>query len=399
MDVSTVRHNCDQAIVPVSRGQRLLRRWIALSLPLLGGALIGCGSDTTGPAAVGAAQAYWALRLNVHAVNLDTTLPDRTIQLTAVPVTATGTPLVGLGAVTYTPEDTTVTVSATGLMTARYPTSGTFVVASLQAQGVTLADTVDIQVASTPPATALATFSIQPVPGDSAKRALDVRHLQWPVRATDAVGDSVCNSSGCALQLFYASSDSDIVSVDRRSGALTFNDTGHVTLTATTLAYGTVWRDSVRFTIGYPLYATVDVVPDSTGQRPVLAFSIDQSSPHMIGVGGTVTWRNNQDICVNSTNCHHVAGLDSIDVVFDDSTAVQPGLVCLTVGANCLPPTGVGGNIAPFGFDDAKYQAATSGGDANPFFFSVVQARSFPRAGTYTYHSRLYGTAGAVIVR
>ena len=75
---------------------------------ILGGTLAGCGSDTTGPPPRNATQAYWALRLQYHAVALALTPPYDTVQLTATPVNAAGAPLPGLGPVTYQSGDSLV---------------------------------------------------------------------------------------------------------------------------------------------------------------------------------------------------------------------------------------------------------------------------------------------------
>jgi hypothetical protein len=392
-------------------GRRPVWRWSLWSLVgtlgVLAGTLAGCGgSDTTGPPPMGASRAYWALQFNYHAVVLALTPPYDTVQLTATPVNATGTPLPGLGSVTYKATDSLVTVSSTGLVTAHYQTTGTLyttVSATLQAQGVTLTDTVFIQV--TPTVSKLKTFSIHPAPGDSARRPLDAASFSWPATATDLLGDTLCNGAGCTLPVYYSSSDPLLASIDKSTAAVTLADTGHVIFTASTLVYGQLWRDSVRFTSGFANYTTVAIQPGTVGQRAVLTFSAP--NPLIIGEGGNVLWTQPNVPSDASGNPVETPGLDSIDVVFDDSTAAKAGQIggiyCSFTGfvhdVFCTPTPPDSGNIPAFGPDTAKYNAAQTSGDIAPFLLSVKQARTFPRAGNYHYHSRLYGTTGTIYVR
>lgn len=378
---------------------RQRRFTLLLAISALGSAVLGCGGDTTGPAPLGQTQTYWALQFNDHAVNMATTPSYNTVQLTATPVNAMGASLPDLGPVTYTAADSTVTVSPTGLVTARYVTSGTFVTATLQDRKLNLthADTVFIQVTDTIPQHPLATFSIHPLPGDSAKRAVDAFSITQPVFATDAAGGPVCTATldplsrdyqpTCALQVYFTSSDPTVASIDRTNGTVQAIRPGHVTFYATTLAYGVPERDSLPFVIGWPLTPDVQSswITPVASLTPVLAFD----PPRLIaGVGATVAWGNQNPG-------------DSTDVVFDDSVAVQPG--CGAVIGNrglqnycpVFPPTG-SGNIPPFALDTALLTA----GDVYGYYGSEVRARSFPVAGTYFYHSRRYPTAtGEIIVR
>jgi hypothetical protein len=166
---------------------------------------------------------YWALQLNQHAVQLALTPGFNTVQLTATPVNAAGTPLSGLGPVTYTATDTTVTVSPTGLVTARLVTQPgvvTRVKASLQAQNMTLTDVVRIQITDTVPQHLLSTFSMQPAAGDSAKRSLDYDQFPWPARAFNTAGDTVCGSAACSLLVSYTSSNPKVATIVQESGTI-----------------------------------------------------------------------------------------------------------------------------------------------------------------------------------
>lgn len=344
-------------------------------LSVLGSGALSCGGDTTtGLGSLSPAQTYWALQLNQHAVQLALVPPYNTLQLTATPLNAIGTPLNGLGPATFTTTDSNVSVSPTGLVTARYATSPggtTSVIASFQAQNVTLTDTVRIQVTDTAPQHQLATFTIQPAQGDSAKRSLDFEEAScstqfcWPVTALNTVGDTVCNANTCALPVYYTSSNPTVATIDAM-GQVTVMDTGHTVFTATTLAYGVAMRDSVTFTIGYQLkYSTAMTLSDHAG---VLTLGFVAPKTLVLGVGAVVTFD-----CRADANCGH-----PVDVIFDDSAEVDTASINGFVIP--VPPNG-SGNIPAFGGDTLNSAA---------IILIDFRARRFPVAGTYRYHSALF---------
>jgi hypothetical protein len=287
-------------------------------------------------------------------------------------------------------------VDPTGLVTAHAATTKTAVIATLQYQQITLTDTVFIRVTDAVPPFPLATLSIQPRPGglDSARTALgQSTYPAIPVYATntsgDAATDTVCNVSRCPLLVAFSSSNKTIATIDRQFGTIRPVGPGSVTFYATTYAYGVTKQDSLPFVVGWPSLFTVHSAWTTPvdGKAPVLAFSPVTS---IISVGGNVVWLHGifADL--------HPAG-DSMDVVFDDSTAPQPSCGVLGTALNCsfAPPNGAG-NIAPF-FPDT---AAAKAGNIFGYVPSVQRARSFPVAGTYTYHSRRYPSAtGKIIVK
>lgn len=365
-----------------------------LSAGALGG--LGCGGDTAmAPPPISPAQAYWALDLSQHAVNLSTQAPYNTLQLTATPLTVSGTPLPGpAGAVQYQGHDSTVTVDATGRLTAHFDTQGqpTLVAATLTVQGVTHVDTVRIQVTDTIPQHGLATFSMQPAPDDSAKRAFDwLQHnsLIWSVVATDAGSDTICTRAGfasqCALQVAYSSSDPTVAMIDSTTGLVLFSrKLGTVVFRAETWAYGVAKRDSVRFTVGYRINADLNYQPNeangitvsTVGVRGALRASFDFPSPLVLGVGALVVFRNQS--------------MHPLDVVFDHTDGVDTAS-CLSLEQYFLnnqfpvfaPPTG-GGTIAPFG-GDTTWMVGRSN-----FQFDWDQdnrCRRFRVAGVYHYHT------------
>jgi hypothetical protein len=235
-----------------------------------------------------------------------------------------------------------------------------------------LADTVLVQVTQAPLTTSLAAVSIQPPSGDSAKAVVVAANVignkTLIAYATTVSGDTVANPL-----VYYTSSDPTIATIDRTKGVIHGNVPGHVTFYATTTMYGVTRLDSLPYVIGYP----IDGIISAAARTPVgsveqiLAFSPPEIT---VGVGAIVAWSN------------QVA--QPIDVVFDNSTEVQPASYEF-FGLTTIPASG-GGNIASF-------QGDTTGGVVAKLI-SQIRARSFPVAGTYHFHSELYHTTGTIVV-
>jgi hypothetical protein len=381
------------------------RIWTTLSLWTAGGLALSCSGDTTNPTSISAAQTYWALRLNYHAVNMATVAPYDTIQLTATPVNPAGAPLSELGTVTYTTGDSNLVVSPTGLITAHSHTQAgnpSFVVAHWTDQTLnqTRADTAYVQVTDTIPQHRLKTFSIQPLSGDSAKRAVGfANNLQWPIFATDSANNTVCTATlnadatyapTCALQVSFTTSDPTVAIIQKNGGEWQVNllRPGHVTFYATTTAYGITLRDSLPFVVGWPASAhiAIDWVYPVKSTTPVPAFTPARVS---VAGGANVDWAIEQD--------YTQVPPDSVDVVFDDSAAVQPGCAYTAFLYNCNYETDRGGNIPPMYPDEASLDSALAGEGSFQtivdVYASLDHGRKFPTVGRYRYHSRRYPMA------
>ena len=301
------------------------------------------------------------------------TAPSNTIRLTATPLNANGAPLSGLGVVSYTAGDSTVSVDSTGLVTANFTTSGTFVVARLQDRklNITHSDTVLIQVTQTPPAAPIDTFTLQPAKDDSAKRALDfgsflggtAGSFPWPAHVTDQAGSTLCDTTACSIQVYYTSSNPEVATIDRSTGHVVAIDTGHVVFTATTWAYGVARRDSVAFRIGYQLHFAVMMTLAMV--LGVLTLGFKAPKVLILGAGAVVTFCNRNP--------------QQADIVFDQPAAVDTAS-CQFSRQVFAPPTG-SGNISAFGGDTTNTQAAIA---------TDCAVRRFPTPGVYRYHSSLF---------
>lgn len=346
----------------------MARQALVTGMALATWCLGGCGSDATGPAPQDISKAYWALQLNHEAIEMALTAPYDTVQLAVTPVTAAGTPLPSFGTVTYTVADSNVTVSPTGLITAQYETTNgpIAVVAALRdaTRGVTHIDTAFIVVTVSP--APLGSFSLQPAAGDSAKRSLDYATyfpLAWPVVATDAAHDTVCNPIQCSINVRYRSSNPSVAVIDDHTGTIVARDTGHTILTASTYAYGKAWRDSVDFRVGmslhYPIYIT-DV--GYISNDPSLPVTVTAPSKIFLGVGAILDFRQIQNF-------------RPFRITFSDSANVDS----VTDDVNFIPETGRG-NIS-FACDSLAGSCASQG--------QVFRARRFIKEGVYLMHITL----------
>lgn len=354
--------------------QRLVRSICGFGL--LG--VFGCGGDTTGPAALTPAQAYWSLQVNYAAVNMATVAPANRLQLIATPLNADGIPLTGLPAATFATHDTTVSVDSTGVLTGHYATNGISaqVLVSLRAQGVTLVDTVRVQVTDTIPQHPLTTFSMQPGSGDSARRALPDNapllamqaYIPWSVIAVDVARDTICNAAQCALEVYYTASNPAIATIDPQTGVITASDTGHLRLTASTWVYGMAERDSVVLAIGYKLSYLIPITLSNQFGTIIAGFVAPKRL--VLGIDATVTFQ-----CVANLNhvCNH-----PVDIVFDNPAPIDTGTFRY-FGVIPVPPDG-SGNIPAFGGDSLNFGTIPS----------LFRTRRFPVPGIYRYHSTLF---------
>ena len=328
------------------RSHRRMPAWITVSF-ILAFAMSGCGDDPVAPQpVVDATRLYWALELSHHTAVLSTETPYDTISLTATPRAPNGERLDGLPAPTFVATDPErVEVSPDGLVRALKTGTNIKVVARLSYDNVTHADTLVLRITALADPPQLATFSIQPAPGDSAKVAM-LLTKSLRAQATDTTGSAMAG-----LAIYYASSDPAIAKIDRSNGRVTPVRPGRVTLTAATHAYGVTRSDTLQFTIGWPISQTVfalEAGPDILSTSPPIVGSyVFAPRKIVIGTGGTVSW----------------IATTPIDVTFEDPTNVE------------------GGDID----------------EVTPGFFTPG-LRRFPVPGTYPYRSTRYGSTGTVVV-
>jgi len=262
----------------------------------LGVLVVACGSDLVAPKpAPDPSRLYWALALDHRAVNLSTAASYRTLQLTATPRAASGTALPQSGSVVFASTNPAyVQVSPTGLLNGVAPGTQTMVTATLTLGEVTHADTAVVNVTADTAPPVLATFSIHPIPPDSAKRGATLSFFPypWPVYAADVRGNPIPN-----LATACTSSDPSVATVSPSCGLIFTQRPGQVVITASTTAYGVSKADTLAFTVGQWLLAAVFITQG--------AGSLHDAT---IGASGVVYW-------INQTT-------QPVDITFSDTTNV-----------------------------------------------------------------------------
>lgn len=319
----------------------------------MGSIILGCSGDTIGTAPLVTPETLFNVTLNQHAINMALTGPSSTIQLTAVGTTASGDSVAMAIHPTFAAADSSVTVSATGLVTAHYVTQygGTQVIAKVQENNVTYADTAFIRVTATAPTPGLKTFSV----GDSASLILNAPAYTPNVEAYDSAGQpmSFSTTAGTGAQNFFwmASANPSVAKVQGSPGGigldLSPNTIGHATVYVTSWVYGVVVKDSIVLNIELPMHVNniFDNLFDSVWDR----YSI------ILGAGGVIDW-----IYVDGGN---------FTIVFDDSTAVDSAL------------------------NTTFSHVYTGSGNIHwPSQISTDQARSYPTPGVYHFHDLLNPT-------
>jgi hypothetical protein len=335
----------------------------AASALLCAMAAMGCGTESATVAApVDPSRLLSALVLDHHAITLSTVAPWNTIQLTATPTNPDGTALSGIASATWSLSDTgSVSISPDGVLTALSVATGVRVIASVTDGNVTRKDTAYVNVTDTSAPPTLASFSIQPTAGDSARLA--AADFFWfygrktiTPQATDDQGTPITG-----LPTYFTTSDHSIATVDPTTGLVFAIRPGTVVIRASTTAYGVSMSDSLALTITPPLLGLVLPIERTPTGSTTSVLVVDPPTL-VVSAGATVLFAN--------------ASFDkSIDYVFDDSTHVMQSPII---------PQGAG-NIPPF--------------HADSLHPAVYVARAFITPGTYTYHSTLFDTHGTIVVQ
>lgn len=323
---------------------------------------LGCGTDyVTTPPPVGSGDLFAALVLDHHAIALSTSAPHNTIQLTASAINAQGQPLPGAGQATFSLSDTgSISITPDGMLTATAPATGVMVIATLSNRNLTHKDTAYVNVIDVAVPPVLASFSIQPLPGDSAKTAaLDVFGLfglkQILPQEADAGGTPIDG-----LPVFFSTADPTVATVDPVTGIVTGVRPGTVKIRANTTAFGVTMSDSLVLTITPPLIGLVAALPFTPAGSTTTSIRWEPGTIE-VSAGATVLF------FIQTPN-------RPIDVVFDDPA---------DVAESPLAPSG-SGDIAPFEAPDENGR---------------FMARAFPVPGSFNYHSTTFDTHGTIIVR
>lgn len=367
-----------------------------------------CGGDSLKPQSlIDQNELYWRLDLDHRAILLSTAAPFDTLKLTATPRNYRGDALSGVPIPTFVSQDISkVVVTSEGVLRAIDPTTpGTVVavMARLTIGDLTHVDTAFVSVVSTDSPPVLTSFSIQPIPPDSAKLGAAVVVFQnisllladtLPVRATDSAGMPILTIPGDVsgiLPVALRSSDTSVVQFDKmifttKMAELRGFKVGTAKIYASTTAFGITKVDTLNYRIGWPLVEKMLMVVPSSRHRPGM-LPIDNvfTRPVLrIGVGGVVTWSNLGNLGDTNSTPNHIVFNDQ-DLPNILSISPRPSFMpfyahvseCLAfIGADCVH----GGNMV---ISPTQKKAS----------------RRFPVSGVYEYSSSLYpNSVGRIIV-
>ena len=325
--------------------------------------MLSCGKEqaVTNPGTDGSTL-FWSLTLDQHAVNLSTVAPYDTAHIVATPRTSDGNLYPNGPAVQYVSSDLEhVQVSADGELQAIAPGLGIPVVATMSVGNLTHSDTVMVDVVSDSVPPVLESFSIHPVPPDSAIWGANALENLTFVGSRFVVAHDDAGNPLSGFSIYFHSSDSTIATIDRNTGELNGKRPGQVTIIASTLAFGVARADTLPFTITMPPFMAVSIAPPpgTTGPNIVASPSIAT-----IAAGGTILFID--------------FNLYQISITFPDPSVIaEDQLVCFCGS----------GNIDLWGADTV---------DINNDF----RGRSFPVAGTYVYtvHGGPNALTGTIVV-
>lgn len=299
--------------------------------------LVGCGADSMSTSLQhNPTTMFWGVSNDVRAT---TVAVNGTQKVTSRAYDYAGNWIDDAPPVLYVSRDSTkVRVSQDGTITGVRVSSGTLVLASIQIDNMTHADTTVVNVTAAP--AVLDTFSIHP-PVTTSTLIHVGRTLTLPVTAKDNHGVALAG-----LAVVFTSLDTNVATVNFTSGLVSAKKLGTTQIVGTTTSYGTTKSDTVTVTTGYPLSGTV------TFGSVAYPYAFVPGTIE-IAAGGSVAFQNSSK--------QQLGVADSVDITF-------------TSGVENIP----GGNI--------------------PVFISGGQSRTFPVAGTYTFINSYGGQTGKVIV-
>lgn len=332
---------------------------------------IGCNISDAGMSAYLPPDKFFAeFSLEHKAINLSTTTPYDTITLRTIRLMGDDRDVPG--DVTYSVSSPSISIS-NGVLKAESAVDRAVVRVKLTHGKITRTDSAYVSVSATTPEH-LRDFGLRLPVGDSAKISSGE-----PMKTISLIRESESGTNMPNLIVHMVSSDSSIARITQSDNSLNITPVrpGRVVLYGSTFAFGTAWRDSLVFTVGWPIRFNIPIsekVLDGLGTT-ALDFAYKDVT---IGVGGCILWTNE-------------SLKTDIDVQFDSPSDVFPP----SVGSTCqqlVPDPSIGGNIAPWrGIPFDPNNALAS-------FQSIFRARTFSTPGVFRYQSTINGKKGIVRV-
>lgn len=364
-----------------NRGVKKLK-WVLVIGSIL--TSIGCSlSDEGFSSYLEPSQFFSRFELEHNAYNLSMVLPYNTVQLKVAAEMEDGSPTPG--SIVYTVSNPAIEVTEDGGLRAVSPIASAVIHASLTYDGLTRTDSAIVSVIDSEPVS-LHTLAIRPNNGDSAKVTIQNVGGRAQSKSLPLIRESESGNNLSHILVSLRSSDTLTASVVRSGNNVTVRTVrpGRVTLFVSTFAYGKVKKDSLPFTVGWPLWSlmrTYDRTP-SGSFTPILDFTIRNFT---VGVGACLSWQNPY---LGAT-----PDLDlDLDINFEDSISVglpSEGTPCRTQYGlyDSLP-----GNIHPFRSIRPEIGGTTAA------YYSSIRSRLFTKTGVYPYWSNIHGTSGVITV-
>jgi hypothetical protein len=354
----------------------------------LGAEVLGCADNGTALDPRPSSDPYIRVQLNAESIVMSTVAPYDTLQLTATGRLASGALVASVDSVQYSTDDTLLTVTRTGLVTAHYATSGkpTTVIATLhdRISNVTHVDTAFITITEQVPGSPLTTFALHST-GDSARVAIQLGGA-YPVDTMSVVATTTGGTDiSSALPLRFFTSDPNVAMVDPQTGLATGIRRGAATIYATSTYYGVTKRDSVILTILNPILVTINA---TAGTSPV-----DHKTQVWLFSPATVTISPGGIVEIGSAYLP-TWDFPKLQVVFDDPSAAQAAPFLVTY---MTPGVGNIGPVEPYAIGNPSSYVLNPN---CPLIFDCLGgARAFPTPGIYRYHDPAFGMSGAIIVQ
>lgn len=337
-------------------------------------ALAGCANDLTAPPLRPIeGDAPWRLTIDHKAINLALTPGFETITLTATVRNVAGEALPGYPAATISSSARDIIdIGDGGVLRAVRTTSRTRVFATLTIGDMTLRDTAMVRVIAAAPPLPMTSFSIQPLPGDSAKVGARSNGTLPAPRALNADGDPITG-----LLYYHLALEPEIVSVPTGTNAWAASTaTGRVMgagrIVAQTTAFGVRMVDTLRYRVGLPVFGSVSISSYVPAGSNVPVYTMSPAEVR-IGVGGAVWWTNATE---------QLVGISFADPSAASESSIRNGFF------SCPSSSGeiTSGDIAPF-----RYMSDGSS--------SGCRQRAFATPGVYEYTSAAVpGVTGRIIV-
>lgn len=365
------------------------RKWVRnaiIALIVIGGN--GCNLSDEGMTSYLPPDKYLAsLSLEHHAINLSTDSPFDTVTLKAVGLMGDGSE--SPDDIEYSVSDPSISIT-NGILKAESAIPKAIVRAKLTHGLITRTDSAIVSVTKGSP-TLLSEFGFGLAVGDSAKIAIEAGTKMITLLRKSGSGSNLS-----ALHISVGSADATVASIKQVGNSLIVNSnrSGRVMLYTSTYAYGTTWRDSLVFTVGWPINFSIPIHDKfiSGTKTKILEFAYKDIA---IGVGACVKWDLQSEL------------IDlELDVVFDD-----PAKVAAPIGSECefsVYDPSIGGNIAPYqaiiwdnrelGQNPTPEEFAAYLDAYKKAFLSQRQSRVFSSAGLYPFRSTINGTSGIIRV-